>query len=165
MKKIISFVGIAILTFAIAHTANAAPGKKALPGNISNNITAQYPDAKIRNWSFKDNEYIVNIVEEKGRCRTWYTRDGSWVKTERHIGLTKHLPAPVRQGYNKSRYASWHIDSIKELTSPDGRTNYVMHVDDGDKLSSDKVDAERSDYLIYFGSDGMLINTAPYIFK
>jgi hypothetical protein len=165
MKKILlPFMGAAMIVFSL--TANAAyPGKKNLPGTIVSSITAKYPDARIKNWAWKENDYVIRIEAQKGKCTAWYTRDGSWVKTEKRIGLTKDLPERVRQGFNKSSYASWHIDGIKELTTPDGQRKYVLHIDDGNKYSSADMAALQSDYRIFFSSDGTLIDHVRYHFN
>jgi len=162
MKKILlPFLGIAMLVFSMT-TEAAWPGGKNLPGTITNSIKTKYPDARIRTWTITNNNYVVKIAEQNDKSTVWYTRDGNWVQTEKHLALTKDLPEPVRHGFNKSKYASWHIDSIKELSTPDGQTKYVLHVDDGDKYTGGQVDAKKSDYLVWFSPDGSMIDHTVY---
>jgi hypothetical protein len=158
MKKILfPLLGVTVLFFSFT-TKTAATGKKDLPKNIASSFTAKYPDARIKKWEMKDNDYIVRFDENNEKCTSWYTPDGKWVKTERHFALSKDLPAAVREGFNHSPYMSWHIDNIKEVMNNDGQPLYVLHVDDGDKWDSDHYDAFKTDYLIYFSPDGTLKN-------
>lgn len=163
MKKILlAYLGVALLAFSSTAEAANAGGKK-LPGTITHNIMAKYPDARIGTWMIRNDHYVVKIEEQNDKCTLWYTRDGNWVQTEKHFALTKDLPDAVRQGLDKSKYAGWHIDNMKQLSTPDGQTKYVIHVDNAGKYGSSGVNAGRRDYLVWFSPDGTLIDQSIYV--
>ena len=164
MKKI--FFPLLGITLAIAVvTMTAFTGKKDLPASIAHKFSDKYPNAKIRNWEMRDDQYVVKFTEDRSKCMSYFTSGGKWIRTEKLVPLSKDLPPAVRKGFNNSGYADWHIDRIREVTSIDAQPMYVLHIDDGDKLDSWHIDALESNYLIWFSSDGTLMKKTAYVAK
>lgn len=150
MKKILfPLLGI-VLAFSFT-------GKKDLPSNIAAGITAKYPDARIKGWEMVNHRYKVKINANGNKEITYFSTNGNWLRTEKHLALTKDLPAEVRDGFKKSGYADWRVIKINEVTSPDQPKRYVLHVDDSNQLDSWHNDAFKKEFLLYFDREGKLL--------
>ena len=133
-------------------------GKGSLPKNIEVKITNRYPNAHIKGWEMKNDEYVIKVMQDRKKLMAWYSDGGSWIKTEEHIPLSKDLPLAVKKGFDNSRYVSWHIDNIKEVSMKNASPVYVIHVDNGDRLDSDHVDALKRDVFLSFNPEGVLVH-------
>jgi len=156
MKKIIS---IAVVIVGVFCSFTAIPkfyGKRILPKNIAPSFSAQYPDAKIKNWVEKGDEFIVNFVDGKQKCEAYYSPDGRWIQSRIKMAWTKDLPMAVRQSLDKNGYGAWYVDEIREVRSP-GKVAYRVHVDNGTLLDADHYDVFKTDYVLNFAPDGTLI--------
>jgi hypothetical protein len=162
MKKLFISAAVMLAAISLVSISAFATGGKDLPKNISTSLTAKYPDARVKGWVLRNDQYVVRFVEDKQKCMSYFAADGSWIRTEQLIPLTKDLPPAVKQGFNKSAYSDWHIDRIREVTTPNEQPAYVFHVDDGDKLDSWHVDALESNYLIWFAGDGTFQKKSAY---
>ena len=86
MKKIFfPLLGIAFAFLGMT----AFTGKKDLPATISAKISSRYPDAKIRNWELRNDQWVVKFTEDKSKCMTYFTSDGKWIRTEKLVPLSK----------------------------------------------------------------------------
>ena len=151
MKKIFfSLIGIVML-FSFT-------GKGSLPKNIEVKINSRYPNAHIRGWEMKNEEYVIEVMQYGKKLMAWYSNGGNWIKTEEHIPLSKDLPLAVKRGFDNSEYVSWHIDNIKVVSMKNASPVYVIHVDNGDKLDSDHYDAMKKDVLLSFDTEGVLVH-------
>jgi hypothetical protein len=153
MKKI--FLPILGIALAFSFT-----GKKDLPHNIAASITAKYPDAKIKSWEMTGDQYKVKFTADRNKEISYFSTNGDWLRTEKHVALTKDLPPAVKRGFEHSGYATWYIDGINEVTAPGQVVRYVLHVDDSDLLDSDHIEVFKTDYLLYFDREGGLIKRA-----
>ena len=155
MKRII-LTAIAVIGVFSSFTSRTDPdGKKALPQNIAPSFAAKYPNAKIKKWEMRNEQYIVDFTDDRNKCAAYYSPGGGWIKTEVSIPWTKDLPMAVRKSVQNSGYGQWRVDGIKEVMTA-GQPLYVLHVDDGDSLDSDHYDAFKKDYMLSFTADGIL---------
>ena len=151
MKNIfLSLIGTVML-FSFA-------GKGSLPKNIEVKINNRYPNAHIKGWEMKNDEYVIKIGQDKKKMMAFYSEGGNWIKTEEHISLSKDLPLAVKKGFDNSKYVSWHIDNIKKVLMRDASPMYILHVDNGDKLDADHIDAFKNDVLLSFDTEGVLVH-------
>ena len=152
MKK--SFFPLLGIILAFAFT-----GRKDLPQAIAAGFNAKYPNAKIKSWGMDHEEYKVKFTTEKNKEVGYFSADGRWLRTEKHLALTKDLPPAVREGFENSPYAAWYIDRINQLEQPDQPVSYVIHVDNGDLLDAWHYDAFKYECLLYFDHEGGLEKT------
>lgn len=151
MKKIfLSLIGIVML-FSFT-------GKGSLPKSIEVKIANRYPNAHIKGWEMKNDQYVIKIGKDKKKMMAFYSGGGNWIKTEERIPLSKELPVAVKKGFDNSQYVSWHIDNIKEVSMKNASPVYVIHVDNGDKLDSDHYDAMKKDVFLSFDPEGVLVH-------
>ena len=155
MKKIIVVLVVA-MTFQ--YMMAQAAGPVVVPQAVSQAFTARFPDGQLKKWETRK-EGFVAVFREHGK--TWfayYTADGSWKGTETPIKWTKNLPQAVRAGWLKSDYASWYVQDIKSIRTPEGLL-YALHVDNSSVLDSEHKDAFREEYVIFFNEKGEIVRT------
>ncbi|HVU99067.1 MAG TPA: PepSY-like domain-containing protein [Puia sp.] len=150
MKKIL----LPLLGIALAFSFT---GKKLLPATIAAGVNAKYPGAKIKGWEIVNDRYKIKITADRSKEVTWFSTDGKWLRTEKHLGLTKDLPAAVKHGFRHSGYADWKIDDISEVSSPDEPLRYRLDIDNGTQLDSWHYDAFKKEVLLYFDRNGVII--------
>lgn len=150
MKKI--FLPLLGIAFAFAFT-----GKKDLPPNIAATLTARYPNAKIKSWELTNDSYKVKFRTGRNKEVSYFSTNGQWLRTEKHIGLTRDLPAAVRHGFTNSAYAAWKVEEIREVSAPEGPIRYVLDIDNGNELDSWHYDAFKKELLLTFDRDGSLL--------
>jgi hypothetical protein len=150
MKKILfPLLGIAL--------AFSFTGKRVLPPTIAAGLNARYPNAKIKSWEMANDQYRIKITTDRNKEVAFFSTDGKWLRTEKHLALTKDLPPAVKRGFRQSGYAAWKIDKISEVSAPDEPLRYVLDVDDGNQLDSWHYDAFKEEFLLYFDRDGVII--------
>ena len=156
MKKILfPLLGIAL--------AFSFTGKKLLPPNIAAGLNARYPNAKIKNWEVANDQYRIKITKDGSKELTYFSTDGKWLRTEKHLALTKDLPPAVKKGFQQSDYAAWKVDNISEVSTPGDPIRYVLDVDDGNQLDSWHYDAFKKEFLLHFDLNGRLIEKKPAV--
>lgn len=133
-------------------------GKGSLPKSIEVKIANRYPNSHIKGWERKNDQYVIKVEQDKKKKMAFYSEGGNWIKTEEHIPLSKDLPLAVKKGFDNSQYVSWHIDNIKEVSMKNASPVYVIHVDDGDKLDADHVDAFKTNVFLSFNPEGVLVH-------
>jgi len=153
MKKSIFVIAIAFISsLVIAQEKTIAD----VPKKVSEAFSIKYPSAEITKWKNVKAGYVAKFSFEKKKYLAYYSTDGEWKKTEMKINLTSKLPDAIKKALHKSDYASWTIRDIKHVQEP-GKNSYTMHVHDGNKLSADRHDAFKTDYLLSFSDVGELI--------
>jgi hypothetical protein len=134
-------------------------GKKQLPPPVAVSFQSRYGTVKVKKWEKLDGQYVIRFVDNTGaKCNAYYSPEGVWARTERTIPMSKDLPVAVRRGLEKSDYANWYIDNIREIRTT-GEVRYRIHVDNGDLLDSDHYDAFRRDFILWFTPEGSLETT------
>lgn len=123
-KQLIFIVGIAFVMAAIH--ANAQIRK--IPAPVTTAFTAKYPDATHLEW--KDN--ITNFQatftsSDNTKCEAKFDSKGKWKSTEQEITETS-LPSAIRDGFAKSKFASWKVKDTYILHYPDKAIQYHIVV-------------------------------------
>ena len=154
MKKIfLPLLGIAL--------AFSFTGKKDLPPNIAASVNTRFPNAKIKRWQMMNDSYKIKLTANRNKEVTWFSTDGKWLRTEKHLGLTKDLPVPVKQGFQQSGYADWKVENISEISTPGQPLRYALQIDNSTELDSWHVDAFKNQLVLYFDRDGRIIEKKP----
>jgi hypothetical protein len=145
-------VALPLQNFAYGlHTAN-------VPSIVKTTFAQKYPEVTVRKWTSTKEGYAAKFENQRKEYTAYFTSNGNWEMTVHKIGLTHSLPAPVREGFHNSMYAAYNIDGIKEVVT-NGKTTYVIRVDDGDYFDSDHHDNFTQDFVLNFSADGKLVKT------
>jgi hypothetical protein len=101
-----------LMLFMIA-TADAQFGK--IPSAVTDSMKARYADASNVSWRFKlTGGYEADFKLGDQQLKAEFTSEGNWVKTEQRYALD-NLPAPVKEGYRKSKYTDWEVENVVKI--------------------------------------------------
>lgn len=128
----------------------------AVPKEVTQAFSAKFPDGDLKKWETRQEGYIAQFTRDGKKYYAYYSHQGDWKGTESRVKRTRHLPANVQTGWMNSGYAGWYVHNIKKIETPE-RPLYVLHLNNGPLLSSDKYDAFREDHVLTFTADGELI--------
>jgi len=131
---------------------------KPVPKEVIKAHSAKFPDSELKKWESRNEGYIAKFTRDGKKYFAYYSHEGKWKGTESRVKWTRHLPDNVQAGWINSGYAGWYVHNIKKIETPE-RPLYVLHVNNGTLLSSDKYDAFKEDHVLYFTADGELIKT------
>ncbi|MDE7411473.1 MAG: PepSY-like domain-containing protein [Paramuribaculum sp.] len=115
----------------ITPDTNLTSGTAGIPDTVTNAFTQQYPDAQNVKWETDKTGYYV--AEFDGLYGTeieaWYKiSDGSWAMTSSDYGVDDFLfPAPISVAFNKTAYATWHIEDITYYEYPENSKSFYLY--------------------------------------
>lgn len=117
-----------------------------IPKAVEKTFAEQYNGAA--NIDYRDQLIGVDIAFELNgeKMIASYTNKGIWKETVKEWAFDK-LPAEVKDGFQKSKYAERTVDETKLLFLPGDLTQY--------RLKVKKSDIEKK--YIYFNADGRLL--------
>lgn len=126
MRKLISllFAVFLLTTVSVAQI-------REIPEEVKEAFNAQYPGAS-------DVEYEDNLVSVqvhfmlKGeKMKASYTNKGRWKDSEKNWSFDQ-LPAEVKDGFSKSKYAEWEVSDTKIIYRPGGSERFRVKVEKSD---------------------------------
>jgi hypothetical protein len=142
MNKLIAFLLICSATFGTA-TAQF----RALPAPVTDAFRKQYPNATQAAWSDKLSYWQVIFDLDSNKYLARYDNKGVWKGSEQTI-TGDRLPAPVKDGYDKSKYTDeWQIKEYTALYLPGNIIKYRLLV---------RKSGVQKKYL-YFNASGKLL--------
>ena len=142
MKATMSFILTIFSTMAFSQVTSIPPAAKE-------NFAKQYPDAQNVNW---DNDVInVNVRFELNgeQMDAEYSNKGIWKSTLKDWTFDQ-LPAEVKDGFQKSKYADREVEETKILYLPGDIVQY--------RVKAKKNGVEKK--YLYFNGKGRLIRDA-----
>ena len=106
----------------------------------------QYPKAE--RVEFKDNfiNVKVNFELDGDKLMATYTNKGVWRETEKEWQFDK-LPAEVKDGFQKSKYADWKVKETMIIYRAGGTERY--------RLRAEKTDIKKKN--LFFNNEGRLM--------
>jgi hypothetical protein len=112
-----------VLLFGLAPSAEAQGDN--VPSVVKETFNQQYPNAE--NVVYEDNllQVWVNFVLNGDNMRANYTRKGQWKNTEKDWSYDQ-LPAAVKDGFLKSKYADREIEETKIIYRAGGTQWYRL---------------------------------------
>jgi hypothetical protein len=106
---------------------------RSIPGVVTDSFKLKYPEAKTVNWKDQVSYFearFTNVGGEKVSAR--YSSKGEWQSSYKVITQEK-LPAAVKDGLSKSKYATdWIIMTVTARYLPGSITQYILRVGKGD---------------------------------
>ncbi|MDB4904696.1 MAG: hypothetical protein JWQ63_3977 [Mucilaginibacter sp.] len=153
-----SIIKTAIILMALGFTvnANAAKGGVNVPEKITEEFTAKYPQAKLKDWKIAKAGYKAEFKLNHKKHTAVYASDGTLLKTETKLSWTREMPLAVKTALKKGEYASYHVDEIKEVNAA-RETQYVLTIDNhgGSTMAAEGYGAWE-DYQVVFENNGTL---------
>ena len=124
MKKLM-FLFISSLFFI---GANAQFRK--IPGVVTDSFKVKYPTAKGVSWRDKTTSFQASFKLGKDEYTAKYSSKGEWQQSEKKI-KEEDIPAAVKDGLSKSKYADWKIGSVIHRDLPGNKVEYTIAVSNG----------------------------------
>lgn len=122
MKKFLYCLG-----FAVSLCIGANAQFRKVPSEVTNAFSAAYPS--VTNVSWKDNitNFSVQFDIAGDHAEAKYSAKGEWMQTIRDM-RAEELPAPVKDGFQKSKYNDWQQKEIREIKEKNKETVYRFYV-------------------------------------
>jgi uncharacterized protein YxeA len=125
MKKLAFFI---CSIFLIASTTQAQFRK--IPGEVTDSFKVRYPNAKSVSWKDKTTSFQATFTLGNDEYTAKYNSKGEWQQSEKKI-KEEDLPAAVKDGLAKSKYADWKIGNVIHRDMPGNKVEYSITVSNG----------------------------------
>jgi len=143
MKRLQSIILLVAFSF-LATTVHAQ--FRSIPGAVTDSFKARYPSASAVKWSDKVTLFQATFTLDGETHIAKYSSKGEWQQTQKNITEDK-LPAAVKDGLSKSKYAAWKIEKLYTRYLPGNKTQYALSVSNGSITKKN----------LLFSSDGQLL--------
>ncbi|HVV07203.1 MAG TPA: PepSY-like domain-containing protein [Puia sp.] len=140
-KKLMVFIASFFLMATAAHAQFGS-----VPGVVTDSFKIKYPNAKSVTWRDNIGSFQATFKLDSLTYTAKYSKKGEWQSTEKKIKAAA-IPAAVKDGLSKSKYADWRVGTVTERYLPDNKTIYIIFVS--------KSDINRKN--LTFASDGQLL--------
>ena|SRR5258707_9982945 len=144
MQKSVLTIIIISGFFFIGVTADAQ--FRSVPGQVTDSFKVKYPIAQSVSWRDNVGSFQATFKQDSGTYVAKYSSKGEWQSTETKI-KTDAIPAAVKDGLSKSKYADWKVGSVTVRYLPGNKTVYIIF--------ASKSDLSRRN--LTFASDGQLL--------
>jgi hypothetical protein len=144
MKKLLFGLLLSMLISTIAIPAFAQFRK--VPGEVTEALKTKYPDASNVSWKDKISVFVASFDMNDEKYEARFNEKGEWKSTQKEISK-EALPEQVKDGWEKSKYADWDLNSVYSIELPDDVMQYRLQVA--------KSDIQKKNLL--FNSDGKLL--------
>ena len=120
---------------------------REIPEAVKETFTSQYPGAE--NVTYEDNLVSVQVHFKLNgeNMIAAYNNKGRWKDTEKDWSFDQ-LPEPVKDGFQKSKYADWKVTEVKMILRPGGSDRY--------RIKAEKNDIQKKH--IFFNKAGRLVD-------
>lgn len=115
------------------------PGGAVLDATVRDFIASEYPGAVIREADTDHGLLEVEIFHEGREKEVLFNGAKAWVRTEWDVRRSE-LPAAVAAAIAASEYASWSLDDLEYVETPDG-DYYRIELERGEREVKLRVDA------------------------
>ncbi len=120
-----SFVYALLLVVMISGAAPGFAQIRKIPAEATEALKSKYPQAKNVSWSDKLTSFIADFEIGNDHYRARFSSKGEWQKTDKTLDK-ESLPASLKDGFSKSKYADWEIKSAHLISLPGDSTQYVI---------------------------------------
>jgi hypothetical protein len=135
---------LSVVLVLLTSTAFAQPGADQAPQAARTHFAKQYPDAVVKEWERTSKHHKVDFKVKGVEYDTYYTMDGTWVRTEHDIPKSA-LPAAITDAVKSGKHGSWKVDDVEEHATPEHPVLYKVQVEN---------DVEKVE--LFFTPDGKL---------
>ena len=141
MKKLVFFIGSIFLMVTAAQAQF-----RSVPGAVTDSFKLRYPNARSVAWRDNVSSFQATFKQDSSTYVAKYSSKAEWQSTEKKIKANA-IPAAVKDGLSKSKYADWKVGTVTVRYLPDDKTIYIIFVS--------KSDINRKN--LTFASDGQLL--------
>lgn len=138
---------MALILFLAGSLTAAHAQVDDVPEAVKESFRRQFPGASSVYYENNLINYAVNFSKDGESWWAYYTRKGVWKYTEQHWSLDK-LPASVRDGFKKSKYADRAVEEVRILFKPGDIKQYRIKVA--------KNDIQKKN--LFFNEEGRLVD-------
>jgi hypothetical protein len=144
MKK---YFSIPLLTIALAFFAGPTIAQlRKIPAEVTEALKSKYPEAASVAWKDKISAFSASFELNGEKYEARFSSKGDWQYTEKEIA-ENDLPAEVKDGLNKSKYADWQLRTVYNIDLPDNKLQFRIQVS--------KSDLQKKN--LFFSSEGQLL--------
>lgn len=119
---------------------------RKIPAAVTETFKQKYPNASNVEWKDKLTLFAVDFEQDGKKYEARFSNKGVWQQSETEIAESD-LPAEVKEGLDKSKYADWERTGFYRLLLPETQTQY--------RITVKKSDIQKKNLL--FGSNGRLL--------
>ena len=127
MKKLIQRLLISGL-FLMFITMGAQAQFRSIPGVVTDSFKIKYPNAQNVNWSDEISNFKASFKLDTAKYTAKYSSKGEWQQSETTISWDA-LPAAVKDGFSKSKYATeWSKSTVTTRYLPGNQIQYLVGI-------------------------------------
>ena len=126
IKKIMAFTASLVLIV----TASQAQFRK-IPGEVTDSFKVKYPTATAVSWKDNVTSFQATFTLNSEKYTAKYNSKGEWQQAEKKI-KQEEIPAEVKDGLSKSKYAEWKIGTVTKRFLPGDKVEYIIFVSKSD---------------------------------
>ena len=145
MKKLMRYC--LALGFVVALFGTATAQVRKVPATVTEAFRTKYPMALNVEWRDRLSGFTASFDQDNVHYESKFNNKGIWQSTENKVE-EKDLPAPVKDGFEKSKFAEWTIDEAYKIQIPGEKVQYRVQIE--------KSDIQKKNLL--FSSEGRLIS-------
>ena len=160
MKNLLAAIASFILIQSVSTQSVSAQSTESneVPKQVSKAFSGKFPESEPKKWELRKEGYVAHFKKDGKKHYAYYSTEGHWKGTETCVNRTRHLPVAVQTAWKNSGYNDWYVHNIRKIETPEQQL-FVMHLNNGPLLSSDKHDAFKEDHVLYFTRDGELVKS------
>lgn len=143
MKKLFVIISLLYISFV-----SNAQGDK-VPEIVKETFQNQYPKADVQEYEDLLIKVVVKFSMDSSEMKATYSNKGVWKGTDKEISYSS-VPAEVKDGFSKSKYADWDVRESTQLYLPGGGTQYRLRVKKNDLQLK----------YLFFNTNGRLLRTS-----
>lgn len=142
MKNIV--LCAAVIVFSISCVAAQL---RKIPASVTDAFASRYPHAEKVEWRDKITSFEAGFTLNNVGMKAGFSGKGQWKYSEKSISFDD-LPAGVKDGFAKSKYADWKKGNVTEVLEDGKELQY--------KVYAEKSSPFQKKYL-YFNTNGKLL--------
>jgi hypothetical protein len=143
MKKLFVIIPLLFIAFIL----NAQSSR--IPEIVKETFENQYPKADVQEYDDLLVKVVVKFTLDSAEMKATYSNKGVWKGTDKEIPYST-VPAEIKDGFNKSKYADWNVREATQLYLPGGSTQYRLRVKKNDLQLK----------YLFFNTNGRLLRTS-----
>ncbi|MBS1918512.1 MAG: PepSY-like domain-containing protein [Bacteroidetes bacterium] len=125
MKKAIASLFIFSIVICVSISSFAQIRK--IPAEVTEALKSKYPGASNVTWKDKLTVFSALFEMNNEKYEARFNSKGEWQSTEKEIS-ENDLPANVKDGLDKSKYADWELKSVYTIDLPEDKIQYRVQV-------------------------------------
>lgn len=135
-----------LLLLAVSFAGSLTAQVRKIPAVVTEAFKAKYPNASNVEWTDKLTAFMARFDEKNLSYEAKFNSKGEWLSTENQIAQ-EQTPDAVNDGYSKSKFADWEIQTVHRIQLPGDVIQY--------RIFTQKSDLQKRN--LFFSSEGRLL--------